>query len=552
MSSVHSPGQPPSPNLSAADRTLKALDFVHGLLTGPGLPASELRPVLRELARVFEANAAGSAVTGEGTFRQAERVAENGSPAREERWPWEDHPDLLHSAAAAEGARVLPTADGTGLLITGVRQPDGRNRLVWLEAGGDRVWSSGEKAALTLAGELLVHRLASTGEQSRWFRTLAQQRQHRRLEEAATLTGRLAHDFGNVLTGVLGFADLALGLLSPSSAPYRHVREMYLAAQRGAQMIQKLALLSRRRPNVPRLAALPAVLADQASRARASWGPDVTVHLEVSDHLPLAGLDAESLGQVLEQLLDNAREAITGPGAVTLSARRLTLDDSTCLDFVGRPVPGEHLEIAVADTGVGLAPEVRGRLLNEVFFTSKPGHRGLGLAVVFGLLQACRGGFQLAPGAAGGTVARVVVPRGEGPAGSAGALAAAGPRREKVLVVDDDPLTLQMVCTVLARAGYRVQPAGGGAQALDAYRAAVPEPFGLVLSDVVMPAMNGFDLARRLLGVDPAVKILFLTGQGPSPPADQDPALCRFALLSKPFRPEGLLQAVRSTLSHEG
>jgi CheY-like chemotaxis protein len=256
-------------------------------------------------------------------------------------------------------------------------------------------------------------------------------------------------------------------------------------------------------------------------------------------------LDAEALGHVCEQLLTNAREALRGPGKITVAARPARLTASECLHFLGSVGPGDHLAVSITDTGCGITAETRQRLHREVFVTTKAGHRGLGLAVVYGILHSNRGGFRLEPGPAGGTVVRVAIPIATA---AVPAAIPVPPSMEKVLVVDDDPIISDMVCTILKRAGYRVQSAASGAEAIDAYVAAAPDPFGMVLSDVIMPAMTGFDLVRTLRGFNPKVKVMFITGQGHGLIADLDLADHKINLLPKPFRPDGLLQAVRATL----
>jgi CheY-like chemotaxis protein len=197
-------------------------------------------------------------------------------------------------------------------------------------------------------------------------------------------------------------------------------------------------------------------------------------------------------------------------------------------------------------------------LFAEPFYTGKARRRGFGLAVAYGLLSAHHGGLSIANGPRGGAVARILLPvaavaTGLGQAGARDHQAATPDQRpaahdEKVLVVDDDPMILQFVSTTLEEAGYRVLAVASADEAVDRYAAAGPDPFRLVLSDVVMPRGSGVDLARRLLNHDANARILFMSGQVSPDFARQDFAEHEFDLLSKPFRPEGLLRAVRGAL----
>jgi signal transduction histidine kinase/CheY-like chemotaxis protein len=495
------------------------------------------------MAQAFGATGAGAAVLLQQVPVWQLREVVDGASQRTSRWPWEDCPDLFGMDWGNAETTVASTADGTSLLLARLEQTAESSWVVWLETNAVRSWSSEEKAALCLAATVLARWFRPLVEKTAWSKAVENKRWQRQLEEAAAVTGRLAHDFGNVLTGVLGFADLALAQISSASPLYRLVKEMYQAAQQGARMVQRLSLFSQRRSRPGQAASFPNVLGEGMKRTRSDWPTEVLYEQDLAASLPRVALDAEALGHVLGQLLANAREAIRGPGKVTLTAGPVTLGESDCWPYLGNPAPGDHLEVSIADTGCGIAPEIRQRLLTEVFVTTKPGHRGLGLGVVYGILQTNRGGFRLEPGTAGGTVARVVLPFV--------AAAVPGPvtkPKEKVLVVDDDPIILEMVCTILKRAGYRVQPAASGAEAIDSYVAAAPEPFGMVVTDVIMPAMNGFDLVRTLRVHDPKVKVMFITGQGHAPGADTDLAIENINLLPKPFRPDGLLQAVRATL----
>jgi CheY-like chemotaxis protein len=268
------------------------------------------------------------------------------------------------------------------------------------------------------------------------------------------------------------------------------------------------------------------------------------------DELPDVAIGAEALGMILGHLLSNAREAIATSGSITLEVRQTELTSRQCLTMLGNALAGPHLEVCVTDTGSGISPEVRERLFIEPFFSTKPRHRGLGLASVYGLLYVHHGAIRLEPGSERGTTVSFWLPL----AGSevlpppAPALAPLDGDRESVLVVDDDPLTLQLMCVTLERAGYRVQPASDGEQAFATFVTAA-EPFRLVLSDVAMPGMSGFDLAQRLLDRDPSIPVLFTSGH--VPPGTMPECLCvrRLDMLPKPFRPDGLLRAVRRALS---
>src|SRR5262249_11169930 len=185
----------------------------------------------------------------------------------------------------------------------------------------------------------------------------------------------------------------------------------------------------------------------------------------------------------------------------------------------GNGRPGSQVEVAIADTGIGMTPEVQRRLFSEPFFTTKPRRRGFGLATAYGILHAHKGGLRLYAGGEGGVVARVLLPVAPAPSvlvGDPPVRPSDKVRGERILLADDEPEVLQFIGTTLEHAGYRVESHSGGQTALDAYFAAASDPFQLVLTDVVMPGLNGLELVRRLLKRDPAVRVLFLSGHVPS------------------------------------
>lgn len=231
-----------------------------------------------------------------------------------------------------------------------------------------------------------------------------------RLDDMTTLIGRLSHDFGNVLTGVMGFTELALLQLPPDSVVFRRVQEAYRAAELGAQFLQRLNLLSQRVPRGTRPARVQDVVHAEADRLRDACGGTLVLKVTLPDDLPPVALDAASLREVLAALLDNARQAVAAGGTVTVAAGHARAADAAGEEWLGVPTPGPAVVLTVADTGAGFTPEARRRVFVEPFYSSRPRHRGMGLATAYGLLRAHGGGLRLEHGARGGTRVDVYLP----------------------------------------------------------------------------------------------------------------------------------------------
>jgi signal transduction histidine kinase/CheY-like chemotaxis protein len=527
------------------------MDFAHRLLAAPPAGQPDLSGLLGELAAAFSAPTAGLATLPEGTvlgIHPAPAIPSLGETA----FPLQELPDLL-DRLHTRTALTVPLSTGGSRLLTALTTPEGGSRILWVEDAGRAEWAEGEAAALWLTGQTLARRLTAEENLPRWAVQLDRGVRQERLEAAARLVGRLAHDFGNVLTGILGFSELALSQsVTPDTPLHTYLTEVYRAAQNGGQYINRLRLFARRQTSGSQSCDPRAVLAEEETRLRPNLADNVRLRLELAENLPGAAVEAEHLRQVLAVLLDNAREATADTGCITVSARPVQLSAAEAHDLLGAARAGAHLEITVADDGAGLTPEAERQLFVEPFFTSKPRKRGFGLAIAYGLLAANQGGIELVRRGERGTVARLVVPAAAVPVWATTRPGAssppASPRGDKVLVVDDDPMILKFVTRTLERAGYRVETARNAEDALRAYTTADADPIRLVLSDVLMPNVNGVDLARRLLAHDADVRILFMSGQVPAELTQQAFAPGQFELLPKPFRPEGLVRAVRASL----
>jgi CheY-like chemotaxis protein len=352
---------------------------------------------------------------------------------------------------------------------------------------------------------------------------------------------RVAHDYGNILTGILGFSELALAQSPPDSPIRAYLSEIHRSALAGQRLTNTLRLCTRRQWPQEQPARLAPLVEEEAGRLASRW-PGLRLDVAVSADLAAVTVEAEPLQHLLAHLLDNAAEAVVNGGSVRVTARTVTLAADQCAELPASVLPGLHIELTVEDSGCGLSPDVQRGLRTVPFFTTKTRHRGYGLAVVHGILAAHRGALRMEPVPAGGTIARAYLP-----AASATIDETASPEAVRVLVVDDDPLVLHLVRTTLQRAGYHVETATNARDALRSFTEAA-EPFRLVLSDLVMPHVSGPDLVRQLQTHDAGVNVLFMSGQMVSGPAAAPMPGTPFELLAKPFRPEGLLRAVRSAL----
>ena len=198
---------------------------------------------------------------------------------------------------------------------------------------------------------------------------------HRQMETATLVTGRLAHDFSNILTGILGFAELSLSQLNSDSPARCYVEEIVNAAQNGAGWIRKLQDFSR--PINPRIQSihLAPLVGSEEDRLRQAWGNRVTLLVAMPEDLPPVAMDADAVRQLLGQLLDNAGEAVADRGVVALSGRTVELGEEACQNLIGSAQSGKHVEITITDSGTGLSEEARQRL---------------------SFLESCDDGFQIA------------------------------------------------------------------------------------------------------------------------------------------------------------
>ena len=318
-------------------------------------------------------------------------------------------PDALRRIRGGEST-VLYSAPGTaGRVFAGVQSPGQPMGLIWAERPAGQPWGDTEREYLALTGKALEQSPALAAVIGP---LLDPDRLAQRLGDAAVIAGRMAHDFDNILTGIIGFSDLTQPMLQPGSQAASFVAEIAKVGQRGIQFTQQLHQLSRSGQVKPNPAAVASAVAKEELRLKPLMNPSLRVEKELPSSLPPVALEGGPLQVVLGHLLENAIESCPQGGVIRVAARTAELTDADAKTYLGKPAGGNNLLVTITDSGVGIKPDVRRRLLVEPFFTTKVRHRGLGLAIAYRILCAHRGGLQIdavpAPGT--GTQVRVVLP----------------------------------------------------------------------------------------------------------------------------------------------
>jgi two-component system, cell cycle sensor histidine kinase and response regulator CckA len=380
-------------------------------------------------------------------------------------------------------------------------------------------------------------------------------RQAAKMEAVGQLAGGVAHDFNNLLTTVGGHAQLLLKRLPPGDALRRSAEQIAKAADRAAEVTRQLLAFSRKQVLQPRVLSLNAVATETAALVQRLLGEHVRLATALDDRLPPVKADPTQIGQVLLNLVVNARDAMPDGGTITVTTRAETLGAGHVRD--GMPIEaGAWAVLAVADTGVGMSADVQSHVF-EPFFTTKEAGKGtgLGLSTVYGIVKQS-GGYVWVTSAVGrGTTFEVWLPAVPGdvdprdllPTPARGVALAAPGGRETVLLAEDEGPVREFVRDVLADAGYRVLDAEDPASALR-LAAAHDGALHLLLTDVVMPGGTGRRLAESLLRARPAARVLYMSGY-------TDHTVFRHGLLEegtpflqKPFTPDALLAKVREAL----
>jgi PAS domain S-box-containing protein len=338
--------------------------------------------------------------------------------------------------------------------------------------------------------------------------------QAQKMESIGRLAGGVAHDFNNMLGAILGYAEMALDDVAPHDPLHADLVEIQKAAQRSADLTRQLLAFARKQVIAPRIFDLDDMVESLLRMLRRLIGEDVELAWLAGAGGWAVKMDPSQVDQVLANLCINARDAIAGVGKVTIATSRAVFTDADCADHAGATA-GEYVRLSVSDDGDGMDKEVLAHIFEPFFTTKRLGEgTGLGLATVYGIVNQNSGFVNVYSEPGLGTTFNIYLPRYAGseelplPIEPPVELSTG---HEVVLLVEDEPAILKMVKRALMSLGYQVIAA---ATPGDALRLATshPEPIHVLLTDVVMPEMNGRDLARRVMSLHPTLTCVFMSG----------------------------------------
>jgi PAS domain S-box-containing protein len=376
----------------------------------------------------------------------------------------------------------------------------------------------------------------------------AQLQQARKLESIGRLAGGVAHDFNNQLTVIIGHADLLLAGLDASSPLRDSAAEIRRAGMSSAGLAKQLLTFASRQQIEPLALDLNDRIEESLKMLRRLIGERIRLEWRPARDLWQVLLDPVQADQIVTNLCLNARDAIAHQGQVELSTANVAVDTQLC-SRCAHAVPGEYVRLSVRDDGAGMPPDVVSRIF-EPFFTTKPFGvgTGLGLSTVYGAVRQSEGFIDVASEPGRGTTFDVYVPRFSSDAVRLEPVPAGTPvprGRESVLLVDDDAGVRHIVARTLEDLGYRVRTVARPSEAI-AFSAGYDGIIDLLVTDVVMPELTGYELARTLASQRPGLRTLYLTGGAGSDPPES--VLESSAVLRKPFTLLDLARQLRRVL----
>ncbi|HWC97038.1 MAG TPA: response regulator [Candidatus Sulfopaludibacter sp.] len=367
-----------------------------------------------------------------------------------------------------------------------------------------------------------------------------QLRHAQKMESIGRLAGGVAHDFNNILTVINGYSDLAMRRLKPEGTMLGYLKQIRRSGEQAAALTKQLLAFSRKQLIQPAPLDLRVAITGSADMLRRLLGEDVALVTELDSHTGLVMADPAQIEQVVMNLAINGRDAMPEGGRLTVRISNVDLPPG-----MKDPPTGQYVLLSVSDTGVGIDEETRNHLFEPFFTTKEQGKgTGLGLSTVYGIVQQSQGWILVDSETGKGSTFKIYLPRIEGPSQPSEAVteaAATTAGTETLLLVEDQHDLRQLARSVLEEQGYRVLDAADGETAMQ-MALSFTGRIDLLVTDMVLPGINGRELAEQFTNLRRGVKVLYTSGYSNN-------VMPGMAYIPKPFTPDGLAERVRETLS---
>jgi two-component system, cell cycle sensor histidine kinase and response regulator CckA len=421
--------------------------------------------------------------------------------------------------------------------------------LEWRRLDGAPIWVQLAARAIADAAGRTVYWEGFVYDISERKRLESQLSQAQKMESVGRLAGGIAHDFNNLLTVMIGYAEL-LHTSDDLPVTFRDaVGEILGAARRAAELTGRMLAFARKQRVQPQAVNVNDVVRGVEGLLRRIIGEDVRLEVRLASELPSVLIDPAQLEQVLMNLAVNARDAMPRGGTLTIASDAVVITEEEARRRPGMR-PGRQVRLSVADTGVGMEPETLARAFEPFFTTKDPGKgTGLGLAMCYGIIKQASGFIGCDSSPHIGTTCTVLLPAAAGVPVSpqmSGPVPAGEPRpstpRATILIVEDEPVVRRFVADILIASGYVVHATGSPKEGIDI--ATAQHPVDLLVTDIVMPQMDGVTLAARIRAHQPNLRVLLMSGYQERPIAADTASL----LLPKPFTAAQLRARVAQAL----
>ncbi len=382
------------------------------------------------------------------------------------------------------------------------------------------------------------------------LRVTEQLQQSQKMDSIGRLAGGVAHDFNNMLGVILGHAEMAIELIQPEHPIHEDLLEIQKAAERSAALTRQLLAFARKQAATPKVLNLNDTIEGMLKMLRRLIGEDIELRWNPQADLWPIQIDPSQIDQILANLCINARDAIAGVGKITIETHNVVFRPAEAEKQTGA-TPGDFVRIDFRDTGCGMTPETLGHIFEPFFSTKKKGlGSGLGLATVYGVIKQNNGFIQVHSRLSQGTLFHIFLPRYQGslepkPPPTASAPPTGG--HESILLVEDEPAILKITGQLIEGLGYSVQKACSPAEAIQ-WATQQTHEIDLLLTDVVMPEMNGRDLAQKIRKLQPKIKCLFMSGYTADVIARNGVLDKGVHFIEKPFTKQTLAIQIRQAL----